>query len=101
VPKVSNDIEADLTRFILQELMVDEQVLQLERNQPLLTGLLDSFALMSLVTFVEDRYGVDVEVRDVTAENFGTVRDLADFVRAGRTRSVAREAARPVSDSAG
>jgi hypothetical protein len=44
VPKVSTDIEADLTRFILQELMVDEQVLQLERNQPLLTGLLDSFA---------------------------------------------------------
>jgi acyl carrier protein len=56
---------------------------------------------MSLVTFVEDRYGVEVDVQDVTAENFGTVRDLADFVRAGRDRSVAREAARPVSDSAG
>lgn len=98
---MSNDIETDLTRFIVQELVVDEKVLQLERNQPLLTGLLDSFALMSLVTFVEDRYGVDVDVQDVTAENFGTVRDLADFVRAGRDRSVAREAARPVSDSAG
>jgi len=96
---VSNDIETDLTGFILQEIVVDE--VQLERNQPLLTGLLDSFALMSLVTFVEDRYGVEVDVQDVTAENFGTVRDLADFVRAGRDRSVAREAARPVSDSAG
>lgn len=98
---MSSDVETDLTEFILHELMVDEESLQLEQNQPLLTGLLDSFALMSLVTFVEDRYGVDVEVSDVTAENFGTVRDLADFVRAGRNRSVARGAARPVSDSAG
>ena len=96
---MSNDIETDLTRFILQEIVVDE--VQLERNQPLLTGLLDSFALTSLVTFVEDRYGVEVDVQDVTAENFGTVRDLADFVRAGRDRSVATEAAGPVSDSAG
>jgi len=98
---VSDDIEIDLTRFILEELMVDKQVVEMEQNQPLLTALLDSFALMSLVTFVEDRYGVDVDVPDVTAENFGTVRDLAEFVRAGRSRSVAREAARPVSDSAG
>ena len=98
---MSSDIETDLTQFILHELMVDEKVLQLERNQPLLTGLLDSFALMSLVTFVEDRYGVDVDVPDVTAENFGTVRDLAEFVRAGRSGSVARETASPVSDSAG
>ena len=98
---MSNDIETDLTRFIVYELMVDQKVLQLERNQPLLTGLLDSFALMSLVTFVEDRYGVDVDVPDVTAENFGTVGDLAEFVRGGRRRSVARDAARPVSDSAG
>jgi acyl carrier protein len=101
VPNVRNDIETDLTRFIVDELMVDEKVPELERNQPLLTGLLDSFALMSLVTFVEDRYGVDVHVQDVTAENFGTVRDLADFVRAGRNRSVARKAAKPVSDSPG
>jgi acyl carrier protein len=85
---MNDDIEIDLAQFILEELMGDEKV-QLEPNEPLLTGLLDSFALMSLVTFVEDRYGVNVDVQDVSAKNFGTVRDLADFVRAGGNPLVA------------
>jgi acyl carrier protein len=56
-------------------------------DEALLGDLLDSIALLTLATHLEETYGITVGAHEVEAENFGTLRALAGFV--------ARKAARP------
>jgi acyl carrier protein len=43
------------------------------------TGLLDSFDLIELVTFVEQRTGKRVKPLDINMRNFNTVSDIVAF----------------------
>jgi acyl carrier protein len=44
------------------------------------TGLLDSAAIMELIVWYEDRYGLAIDQDDLTIENFGTVNAMADYL---------------------
>jgi len=44
-------------------------------------GLIDSLAILQLVTFVETEFAVVVSDDDLVAENFGSVAAIAAFVR--------------------
>ncbi len=80
-------IEEELTTFIVQEILSEDESFVLEPEQPLLNGLLDSFGLMSLVTYLEERYDIAVEIAAVTTEHFATVRTIAAFVESNLNRS--------------
>lgn len=47
---------------------------------------LDSMAVVSLITALEDRFDIVVDDDDVDGDTFATVRSLADFVDAKSTR---------------
>jgi acyl carrier protein len=47
----------------------------------------DSLGLFLLISFIEERFGVEVEPDDVTFENFQTVRAIADLVRDKQLRT--------------
>jgi acyl carrier protein len=73
-------IEERVRRFILEEILeVDEQA-ELPSDVPLLSGLLDSFGLVSLLAFVEETYDITIQHAEVVDENFGSVEDVANFV---------------------
>lgn len=42
-------------------------------------GLLDSLQVVEVVVFVENHFGISIEVEDLTHANFGTVRDIASL----------------------
>ena len=42
---------------------------------------LDSTALMQMVLWIEDSFAVTVETEDMTAENFGSVGNIAAYVQ--------------------
>jgi acyl carrier protein len=44
------------------------------------SGLLDSLQLVELVSFVETRFGVEVELDELTPDNFETARGVAALV---------------------
>jgi methoxymalonate biosynthesis acyl carrier protein len=50
-------------------------------------GLVSSLMALELVTFVEQRFGIAVEVQDLDLDNFRTMSKIAQFVR--RKRSAA------------
>jgi acyl carrier protein len=52
----------------------------LSEDEALMGGLLDSIALLTLITHLEDRYGIRIGAHEVGPENFGTLRALAEFV---------------------
>lgn len=46
----------------------------------LASGILDSVGITQLVTLVEEEFGVEVGDEDLTAENFGSIRKVLEFV---------------------
>lgn len=51
-------------------------------NTPLLGGIaeFDSMAVVSVVTMIEDEFGIAIDDDDLSADVFATVGTLADFV---------------------
>jgi acyl carrier protein len=43
-------------------------------------GILDSASMMALVLWYEDEFGVSTEDEDLTVDNFGTVKRMADYL---------------------
>jgi acyl carrier protein len=46
----------------------------------LTSGLVDSMGIMSLVFFLEQRYGVQIPPGDVTIEHFGTLQSIERYL---------------------
>ena len=77
---------------VLNELLsVLDEVLSLggrsagfDRQTPLLGAVpeLDSMAVVTLITSLEERFGITVDDDDIDGETFATVGALADFVAA-------------------
>ena len=77
---------------VLNELLsVLDEVLSLggrsagfDRQTPLLGAVpeLDSMAVVTLITSLEERFGITVDDDDIDGETFATVGALADFVTA-------------------
>ena len=73
-------IEERVRRFILEEILEVDERAELPSDVPLLSGLLDSFGLVSLLAFVEETYDITIQHAEVVHENFGSVEDVANFV---------------------
>ena len=46
------------------------------------TGLLDSAAIMELIVWLEQRFGLEIDQGDLTVENFGTVNAIVSYIAA-------------------
>lgn len=58
----------------------------IERSTPLFsTQVIDSFSLVSLITFIEDSCGIQVDPQDVTLENLDTIERILDYIRRVQT----------------
>lgn len=75
---MSDDIGSAILTYITGELL--EEKAELGPDGPLLDGVLDSFGLMSLVSFIEEHFDVVVDVDEVTKDNFHDVSAIAAFV---------------------
>ncbi len=84
---MSDDIQQELTDFLTAEVL--EDVSALAPDQPLLTGLLDSFGLLALLNFIEERFGVAIPHDEVVTDNFSSVNTLAAFIASKRTEAAA------------
>lgn len=72
---------------IIQELLAILQV-QLHIELPdsatdlLATGILDSLAFVSLLVAIEERFGVVVDVNELSLDDFRTLASIAEYVQA-------------------
>jgi acyl carrier protein len=78
---MSTEIEDEIRAFIVDELFEQEERSDLSPDDPLLSGLLDSWALLQLLNFLEERYDISISHNEVVEDNFGTIRHVREFVR--------------------
>jgi acyl carrier protein len=68
----------DVIDFLKESLSVDEPI---DVESALFsTGLLDSVAMLNLITFVEEKARIEVRASDVTLDNFDTPQRIEAYV---------------------
>ena len=92
-----DDVREVIRQFILETYLPGESRDNLRDDTPLLTsGILDSLAALGLAAFVQDRFGVELDVYDTSVERFNRIADIASTVErrqtegAGQTGGAAR-----------
>jgi acyl carrier protein len=67
--------------FILEAFLPGEDPAELTPGTELIaSGVLDSVATLRLVTFLEERFGIQVEAHEADEENLGTLERIAELV---------------------
>ena len=75
------DVVEALRHHILEDLLPDETPDVLTAETPLFdSGILDSVAALTLIEFIEDRFGVVLEAHELSLETFGSVATIAALV---------------------
>ena len=78
---MSQDIKEQIRNYIVSEFLPGESTANLKDDTPLRTsGVLDSMATLKVVSFVEERFDIEVEAHEAGVENFDTVGAMAAFV---------------------
>ncbi|MGH9412291.1 MAG: acyl carrier protein [Terriglobales bacterium] len=72
-------LQEQLRSIILAELAFTP-ARPLQPDTPLFEALLDSTSVLTLTSELEQRYGIEIEDRELVPGNFSTLRQLADFV---------------------
>jgi acyl carrier protein len=78
------NVETEVLRLLDEVLSLDGRSVAFTRSTPLLGALpeLDSMAVVSLLTALEDTFSIVVDDDDIDGATFGTVGSLVDFVSA-------------------
>jgi acyl carrier protein len=75
------NIKITIKTFILSEYLPGEDPAALTDTTPLMTtGILDSIAVLKLVTFLENQFGITVEPHEAVVENLNTISDISQLV---------------------
>lgn len=74
----------EVKEVVVAVLGVEDRAASIDRTTELLGGMpeFDSMAVVEVVAALEDRFGITVDGDEVTADIFGTLGDLGDFVAA-------------------
>ena len=80
--------ETRIRDFLIQEVLYDRELRELSVDENLLEkGLLDSLAILKVVTFCEEEFGVAIPDQDVLPDHMESVRSIAALVERVRAGS--------------
>ena len=75
------EIKSAVKTFILSEYLPGEDPAALTDTTPLVTtGILDSIAVLKVVTFLENQFGIVIQPHEAVVENLNTLSDIKRFV---------------------
>lgn len=77
---MSNDILERLLEFITRNFMVEREEIDLDKSM-IDEGIIDSFGLVEIATFMENEFGMKITEELMVRENFGSVNKIVDFIK--------------------
>jgi acyl carrier protein len=78
---VESPVKNTIRQYILDNYLQGEAPENLADDAPLRTsGILDSLGTLSLVTFLEQEFGIEIEAHETGVENFDSLADITAFV---------------------
>ena len=74
-------IAETIRHFIITKYLPGESPANLPDDLPLRSsGVLDSLATLALISFIEERYKIEVLAHETDVDNFDRIRDIAAFI---------------------
>jgi len=74
----SESVQEQIHRYIQEEL---NDGIAFDRGANLIRqGLIDSMGVMKLIIFLEKRFGIEIELEEITAENFETLSRISELI---------------------
>jgi acyl carrier protein len=77
------DIQKEIHDFMLAEFASERPSFAPGENL-LAQGIIDSLGILKLVTFLEERFGIETTEDDLVPENFATLAQIVSFVEQKR-----------------
>ena len=74
------DRKTALIEFVKNEVMRNKNAKLNEDEDLLSAGILDSLAILQLVAYIEDQFGIKVPDEDVVFENFQSINALVAYL---------------------
>lgn len=75
------DVRETIRQYILATYLPGESADNLQDDTPLRSsGILDSLATLSLVSFVEKQFGIELEAHETGLDSFDRIEDIAALV---------------------
>lgn len=76
-----NEIKSKLRQIILTKFLPGESEETLTDDLVLVeSGILDSMAIIYLVSYIENEFEFDMEVKDIVGENFNTIDSITNLI---------------------
>jgi len=76
------DIEKIIKEYIISEIMHKKSKSSLKNDESLLEkGIIDSVGLLHLITFIEERFNIQILDEEVIPGNFETLNIIASFIK--------------------
>ena len=75
----TTEIEQGIRSFLTEEFLFGRSE-TLNDDLPLLGNVIDSQGVIELVSFVQQRFNVEVADEEVTTDNFATVKSVVAFI---------------------
>jgi acyl carrier protein len=66
--------------YVCRDLLLDDSLTIDENENLLVTGVLDSLALMRLVMHLEDTYDIEIPPSEITLENFASLTTMTGYL---------------------
>ena len=75
------EIKVEVRKYLIENLMTDGAAISLGDTTPLITGgLIDSIGMISLVRFIEGRFGIVFAPREIDAQRLDTLDEIESLV---------------------
>jgi acyl carrier protein len=75
------DIQQEIRDYIIDKILFDEGEKLDEDLSFQASGILDSTGFLELITFIEERFSIEISDRELIPENFDTLRKVSGFVQ--------------------
>ena len=76
-----------IREFIVSHYLPGESPDNLRNDTPLLSsGILDSLGTLGLVSFISEKFGVELDVYDTSIEHFDRIEDIAKSIERKQVR---------------
>ena len=72
-------IQPDLLEFVSKSFLIEPEEIPLDRSL-IDEGIIDSFGLVEITSYLEKKYAIKVTEEDLTRENFGSILKIVAFV---------------------
>ena len=77
-----NTMKEELRAYIVSEFLPGESTANVKDDTALRTsGVLDSMGLLRLVSYIEERYGIELEAHETGIDNFDNIEAISNLIQ--------------------